>query len=102
MEPSERQGTYPNVYCGSSPFLWRIFRVRHRQFERARRFYGNVQTRKTAESLATTLCNEDTDMMLDWNAYRRQLALGVKEIFPSPVRLLALQALSGQGDVLGR
>jgi len=32
-------------------------------------FYGNVQTRKTAESLATTLCNEDTDMMLDWNAY---------------------------------
>jgi hypothetical protein len=53
MEPSERQGTYPNVYCGSSPFLWRIFRVRHRQAERARRFYGNVQTRKTAESLAT-------------------------------------------------
>jgi hypothetical protein len=27
--------------------------VRHRQAERARRFYGNVQTRKTAESLAT-------------------------------------------------
>jgi hypothetical protein len=84
MEPAERQGTYPNGYCGSSPFLWRIFRVRHRQVERARRFYGNVQTRKTVESLATTLCNEDTDMMLDWNAYRRQLALGVKEILSVP------------------
>ena len=80
MEPAERQGTYPNGYCGSSPFLWRIFRARHRQVERARRFYGNVQTRKTAESSAITLYGEDTDMMLDWNAYRRQLALGVKEI----------------------
>src|SRR3981189_1864559 len=37
MEPAERQGTYPNGYCGSSPFLWRIFRVRHRQVEGARR-----------------------------------------------------------------
>jgi hypothetical protein len=40
--------------------------------------------RKTAESLATTLCDEDTDMMLDWNAYRRQLVLGVKEILSMP------------------
>ena len=102
MEPAERQGTYPNGYCGSSPFLWRIFRARHRQVEGARRFYGNVQMRKTAESLATTLYDEDTDMMLDWNAYRRQLVLGVKKTYPCPVRLLALQALSGQSDVLGR
>jgi hypothetical protein len=36
-------------------------------------FYGNVQTRKTAESLATTLCNEDTDMMLGLSQAARAL-----------------------------
>jgi hypothetical protein len=30
------------------------------------------------------MCNEDTDMMLDRNAYRRQLVLGVKEISSVP------------------
>jgi AhpD family alkylhydroperoxidase len=48
---------------------------------------------------------KDTDMMLDWNDYRRQLAAGVKEIGQlSPDTIRGYMALSGAGqkaDLLG-
>jgi AhpD family alkylhydroperoxidase len=48
---------------------------------------------------------KDTDMMLDWNDYRKQLAAGVKEIGQlSPDTIKGYMALSGAGhktDSLG-
>jgi AhpD family alkylhydroperoxidase len=48
---------------------------------------------------------KDTDMMLDWNEYRRQLAAGVKEIGQlSPDTIKGYMALSTAGqkaDLLG-
>jgi AhpD family alkylhydroperoxidase len=48
---------------------------------------------------------ENTDMMLDWNDYRKQLATGVREIGQlSPDTLKGYMALSGAGqksDLLG-
>jgi hypothetical protein len=48
---------------------------------------------------------KDTDMMLDWNDYRKQLAAGVKEIGQlSPDTIKGYMALSSAGqktDLLG-
>jgi AhpD family alkylhydroperoxidase len=48
---------------------------------------------------------EDTDMMLDWNGYRTQLAAGVKEVgqlSPDTVRgYMALSAAGQKTDLLG-
>ena len=48
---------------------------------------------------------KDTDMMLDWNDYRKQLAAGVKEIGQlSPDTIKGYMALSAAGqktDLLG-
>src|SRR5918996_2823861 len=53
----------------------------------------------------SALAVEDTDMMLDWNGYRKQLAVGVKEVGQlSPDTLKGYMALSAAGqktDLLG-
>jgi AhpD family alkylhydroperoxidase len=53
----------------------------------------------------SALAVEDTDMMLDWNEYRKQLAVGVKEVGQlSPDTLKGYVALSAAGqktDLLG-
>src|ERR1700680_126726 len=50
-------------------------------------------------------CSKDTDMMLDWNDYRKQLAAGLKEIgqlSPDTMRgYMALSAAGQKADLLG-
>jgi AhpD family alkylhydroperoxidase len=57
------------------------------------------------EDLRQQFAMKDTEMMLDWNDYRRQLAVGVKEIGQlSPDTIKGYMALSGAGrkaDLLG-